>query len=134
MKKFIGIAVALGVAAAFSVYAAGTGTPAEKTTETKVKVTETKTPTETDVKADIKSKQGDVAKETVTFKKYEQTGDFIYVIKDNKEIRLKHTLSDNAKKDMLQYKEGDPVTITSTYPLSNAQLANVLKIERTKTK
>lgn len=129
MKKLIGVAVAMSVALAFSVYA-GTTTPTEKSTVEKVKVTETSTPEGKEVKATVKEKAGDVAKETVTFSRYEQNGDWIYVMKDNKEIRLKHTLHENAKKDMLGFKKGDAVTVTSTYPLTKSDLATVLKIEK----
>jgi sensor histidine kinase regulating citrate/malate metabolism len=129
MKKLIGIVVAVGVAAAFAAYA-GTTTPAKKSTEMKTTVTETKSATETDVKAVTTEKQGPVAKETVTFNRYDKSGDWIYVMKDNKEIRLKHTLSDSDKKDMLGFKKGDAVTVTSTYPLTNSELATVLRIQK----
>ena len=129
MKKVIGIAVAVGVALAFSVYA-GTTAPAEKSTEVKAKVTETTTPEGKEVKAVVKEKTGDVAKETVTFDRYEANGDWIYVMKDNKVLRLKHTLNESTKKDMLGFKKGDPVTVTSTYPLTKSDLATVLKIEK----
>jgi len=154
MKKFTVLAVVLGLALVFSVNAAekttvkkevkGTETKTEvkeKSGGTKVKVEETKTPTTTDVTADVTKKKGDVAKEEVTFKKYDSKGDFIYVIKDKKEYRLPHNLSDDMKKNMLSWKEGKPVTITSTRPLSNDELvtavtektgidkAKILKIE-----
>jgi hypothetical protein len=154
MKKFTVLAVVLGLALAFSVNAAEKTTVkkevkgTEQTTEvktksggTKVKVEEAKTPATTNVTADITKKQGDVAKEEVTFKRYDSKGDFIYVIKDNKEYRLQHNLSDDMKKNMLSWKVGKPVTITSTRALSNDELvtavaektginkAKILKIE-----
>jgi hypothetical protein len=152
MKKMIGAVVAVAVAIAFSAYAAETVTKGKETVQTstgteKVKAKETVTPTEeklvvkekakgekekttvkesgttATVKDVEKMKKGEVAKETVTFKKIEAQGDYIYVMKDKKEMRLKHKLSDSSKKNMLGLKEGETIEITSTYPLTQADLA-----------
>ena len=155
MKKMIGMAAALVLALAFSAHAADTTTKkvtgevktpsgtqdvsVTKTTtpeETKTvmkatgpnakeTITKEKTAGETTVTATKEMKKGPVAEDTVTFKKFETNGDYIYVMKDNKELRLKHTLSDSTKKNMLGLKEGTPITVTSTYPLTKADMAVV---------
>ena len=80
----------------------------------------------------VKHKHGDVAKETVKFEKYEAKGDYIYVVKDNKLVRMNHKLSDNMKQDMLKLKKGDTVTITSTYQMTPEEVATITGIERAK--
>lgn len=95
--------------------------PGEKTTATVV----TK-PGETAVTETTKLKEGKVAKETVTFDKIDKDGNYIYVMKDTKLLRLKHTLSEGAKKNMLAKKKGDTITVTSTYPLTNQDLAIII--------
>lgn len=74
-----------------------------------------------------KNKKGEVWKETVKFEKIDEATDYIYVMKDDKVVRLKHKLSDKMEKDMLKKKKGDQITITSTYPLSDEQLAVILE-------
>lgn len=149
MKKLLVVALAVAVAFAFAVkvYAADTNpaAPGAVKVQEKVKVEgnvvkveeKAKAPGEKEkIKAtenlatgevkgtDVtKMKKGEVWKDTVKFQKFEANGDYIYVMKDNKVIRLKHTLSDNVKKDMLSKKAGDTITITSTYPLTNQDLA-----------
>ena len=152
MKKVLGIAAALVLALAFTARAEDTTKTVKGDVQTdtgKVSVTKTTTPEETKTVVKAKGenakttitkekaagettvtatkdmKKGPVAEETVTFKKFETNGDYIYVIKDNKELRLKHTLSDSAKKNMLGMKEGTPIVITSTYPLTRADMAVV---------
>ena len=71
----------------------------------------------------VKHKKGDIAKDTVKFEKYEANGDYIYVVKDNKVVRMNHKLSDNVKKDMLKLKKGDAITITSTYQMTPEEVA-----------
>lgn len=73
-----------------------------------------------------KMKHGDVAKVTDTFKFQKLEGDYIYVMKEDKTLRVKHQLSDNAKKNMLTKKTGDTITITSTHPLTHQDLAVVI--------
>lgn len=102
----------------------------EKTPEMKEKVKieqEGTTVKATDV---IKPKTGDVVKETVKFEKYEAASDYIYVIKDNKMVKVKHKLSDTAKKGVLELKKGDTVTITSTHPLTQADLAVITDLQK----
>ncbi len=96
-----------------------------KTTETKVKDTVKTTAATGDVKSKevVENKEGKVWKDTVTLHKFDKGSDYIYVMKDNKVLRLKHTLSDSDKKIMLEKKPGDTVTITSTYPLTQQELA-----------
>lgn len=157
MKKILGLAVAVAVALAFTAYAedvvktktkevvktpAGTETITTKTvatpTETKTvikekekgvkdKITVVETAKETDVTAVEKLKKGPLVKETVKFSKIDANGDYIYVIKDTKLLRLKHKLPDSMKQDMLKKKEGEQITITSTYPLTNQELAVILE-------
>lgn len=137
-KVLVGLAVVVAVAFAFSAMAADTQVVKEKekittkgdevktvekikTSEGKEKITTTENVKTGEVAAtDVtKVKEGKVWKDTVKFHKYEANGDWIYVMKDDKVIRLKHTLSDSDKKMMLQKKQGETVTITSTYPLSD---------------
>jgi len=73
----------------------------------------------------VKHKQGKVVTDTVKFEKYEANGDYIYVVKEDKVVRMKHKLSDNMKKDMLKLKKGDKVTITSTYEMTPDEVAVV---------
>ncbi len=146
MKKLMMVVIAVAVAFAFNAWATGT------TTKEEVKVDKTATGTKVEVKEkgpegkiDAKvEKSGTTVTGTVTekpkgdsttvetkvtFKKYEQAGDFIYVVSEGKELKLKHTLKDSAKKDMLTWKEGTPVTITSTYALTPDQVAKAVAVD-----
>lgn len=73
----------------------------------------------------VKHKHGDVATDTVKFEKYEANGDYIYVVKEDKLVRMNHKLSDNMKKDMMKLKKGDVIQITSTYQMSPEEVAVV---------
>jgi len=76
-----------------------------------------------------KLKKGPILTDTVKLHKFEANGDYIYVMKEDKVIKLKHKLSDSVKKDMLKYKPGDTITVTSTYPLSNQDLAVIVDVK-----
>ena len=143
MKKIVMLVVAVAFAFALTANAAETVKVTETTKgdTTTVKAVEKApgqketlkaTETGTTVKGTItdKEKKGEVAKETVKFEKYEAQGDYIYVVKDNKVIRAKHALSDSMKKDMLNLKKGDQITVTSTYPLSTEQVATITGLEK----
>lgn len=146
MKKIMAFAVVVAVAFAFTAWAGTTKTEekvkveekggvttvkaTEKSPGTKEKLTVTKEGTTVTGKDVTKTKAGDVAKDTVQFEKYEAAGDYIYVVKDTKVIRLKHALNDSMKKDMLTYKKGDPITVTSTYPLTANEVAVITGIEK----
>lgn len=144
MKKLMTLVVAVAVALAFSMMAQAEETKVkveEKGGTTTVKATEKSPGTKETLKATeqgttvtgkdvVKSKTGPVAKETVAFEKYEAQGDYIYVVKDTKVIRLKHTLNDSMKKDMMGLKKGDTVTITSTHPLTAGEVAIITALER----
>ncbi|MFA4874870.1 MAG: hypothetical protein WC956_10890 [bacterium] len=68
-------------------------------------------------------KKGDVYEDTVKFQKFdEKNGDYVFVMKDNKTYRIKHTLTESDKQNMLKKGAGTTVKITSTYPLSRDQL------------
>lgn len=149
MKKLLVVALVVAVAAAFAVkvYAADVNptAPGAVKVQEKVKVEgnvvkveeKAKAPGEKEkIKATenlatgavqgtdmTKMKHGEVAKDTVKFQKFDANGDYIYVMKDDKVLRIKHKLSDSAKKDMLTKKTGDTITVTSTYPLTNQELA-----------
>lgn len=97
--------------------------------DVKVQAEKVQTADTTNITTEIKKKTGDVAKETVIFQKYEANGNWIYVLKDNKEIRVKHTPDESMKKNMLSLKTGTPITITSTYPLSKADLATAVAVD-----
>jgi len=140
MKKLMAVVIAVAVAFAFNAWATGT-------TKEEVKVDKTATGTKVEVKeksaegkVDAKvQKSGDTVtgsvtekpkdKSTtietkVTFKKFDANGDYVYVIHEGKELRLKHTLKDDAKKNMIG-KEGKDFTITSTYPLTAKEVATI---------
>ena len=146
MKKFLVVAVVL--AFAMSAWAEDGKTTLKVKEETKGGVTEIKVKekspgvvekakieekgTTLNVTDKTKMKAGNVAKDTVKFEKYEANGDWVYVMKDDKLIRVKHSLSDNVKKDMLKLKKGDTINITSTYPLTAADLAVITNFEPAK--
>lgn len=144
MKKLMAAVVVLAVALAFTAWAGETKTEVkvkEQAGTTTVKATEKapgtketldvqKQGTTVTGKDVVKEKKGPIAKETVAFEKYEAQGDYIYVVKDTKVIRLKHTLNDSMKKDMMGLKKGDTVNITSTYPLTAGEVAVVTGLEK----
>lgn len=146
MKKFLVVAVAL--AFAVSAWAEEGKTTLKVKEETKGGVTEIKIKekapgvvekakieekgTTLNVTDKAKMKAGEIAKDTVKFEKYEANGDWVYVMKDDKLLRVKHSLSDNMKKDMLKLKKGDPITVTSTYPLTAGELATITNFEPAK--
>lgn len=140
MKKILGLAVAVAVAFAFSAYAEEkakveikkTGDEVktvikEKVPGEKVKETIVQKPGETDITKVTKTPSSPLVKETVTFDRMEQNGDYIYVMKDDKVVRLKHTLTADMKKNMLTKKKGEKITVTSTYPLTNKDLAVIVE-------
>lgn len=159
MKKVIGVAVAVLFVAAFAFkgYAedvkkvetvktpdvkekvtttvkGGDTTIVDKTKAAGVKEKETITtstskPGEVKVTDVKKFKEGSTVEESVKFQKYDAQGDYIYVMKDNKLIRVKHTLNESNKKDMLKWKEGTLVKVTSTYALDKPELAKILDIQ-----
>lgn len=146
MKKLMAAVVVVAVALAFSAYAGDTKTEVKvkedaKTGTTTVKATEKSAGEKETLKVKeqgttvsgkdvIKTKAGDVAKDTVSFEKYEANGDYIYVVKDSKVIRLKHTLNESMKKDMLGMKKGDAITVTSTHPLTAGEVAVITGLEK----
>ncbi|MFH0799668.1 MAG: hypothetical protein V2A66_05760 [Pseudomonadota bacterium] len=144
MKKLMAVVVMVVVAFAFTVWAGDTTKKEVKVTdkggtekvEVKEKAAGTKTKTEMEVKGktvqgevETKTAKGAVKEETVKFEKWENQGDYIYVVKDSKVVRLKHTLTENVKKDML-LKKGDTVVVTSTYPLSAGDVAVITGIQK----
>ena len=118
MKKVLGLVVVAAVAVAFAAYAGTTTTTKDvtKAAGTEQKSTVTTNPATGEVKGKVETEynKGPVYTDTVKFDKYEANSDYIYVEKDQKVIRLKHTLTENDKQNMLQKKKGDSVTITST--------------------
>ena len=138
MKKVLMMAVAVAVAVAFSaVVKAGDTTKTvekEKAKVGDVKVeakTVTKENAATDttnktMKVEEKGKAGGFVEETVKFKKFDANGDYIYVVKGTEEMKVKHTLSESDKANIMKKKEGDTITITSTYPLTKEQVVNAV--------
>ncbi|MBT3182742.1 MAG: hypothetical protein HN337_09590 [Deltaproteobacteria bacterium] len=95
----------------------------------KAKMTATATPAG-DVKVhDVtKFKHGDLWKDDVKFQKYDKDGNFIYVINDNKTYRVK--MKKNAKSPGLVLKKGQPISITSTYPLAGPELQDYIVVSK----
>lgn len=130
MKKLLVLVVVAAVAVAFAAYAGTTTTAKEvKNPATTEKVDVKTNPATQEVKGKVETeyKKGPVYEDTVTFDKFDKNSDYIYVVKDQKVMRLKHTLTESDKQDMLQKKKGDKVTITSTYPLTKPELAVIIK-------
>lgn len=76
------------------------------------------------IKVEEKVKGGAFVEEKVTFKKFDANGDYIYVVKGKEEMKVKHTLSEGDKANIMKKKDGDTITITSTYPLTKEQVMN----------
>lgn len=133
MKKVLLAVLAVAVAMMFTVSAqAGTSTEkvkAEvKTAAAKevVKATETKGDVQvTDVTT---FKHGNLWKDNVFFNEYKKGADYVYVMREDKIYKVK--LHKDAKQYVMELKKGDPITITSTYPLAGPDVAKYVVINK----
>ncbi len=123
MKKLLLAVLVVAVVTTFALAAMA------KKQEVKEKVT-TKTTATGDVQIhDVtKFKHGDLWKDDVKFHKWDANGNYMYVINDNKTYRVKYKKT--AKSPGLVLKKGQPIHITSTYPLAAPELQNYIVVSK----
>ncbi len=133
MKKVLLAVLAVVVAMAFTLSAqAGTNTEkvkAEvKTAAGKEIVKATETKGEVQVTDVTSFKHGNLWKDKVYFHEYKKGADYVYVMREDKVYKVK--LHKDAKQYVVELKKGDPITITSTYPLAGPDIAKYVMINK----
>jgi hypothetical protein len=73
-------------------------------------------------------KHGNLWKDQVYFNEYKSGSDYVYVMREDKVYKVK--LHNDAKQYVMELKKGDPITITSTYPLAGPEIAKFVTINK----